>query len=576
MYFAFVRSLLYSGLLILCGPVFAEQYDSPEQQLHAAQQLRTSNPVLAEQLVRELDTRFASLSAQQQHHLLYLKAYLKAIKGQLNEAVDLMLPLTSSPFPVERIRANLLLANIQETLKDYDAAYSYLFSSLQLVNRITDKELLSNIYTVAIQLHVSAGAYQRAAQFVDNLQRYAVDDRQKCIAQVLNIHVQLKLGNYKDQVLAEQARAVCQKANERLMTASLALYLAESRLLTGESLLLVEMTALLRELEQIGFPPAILHARFFLAQVYIQQNRPLDAEQILLMVQQQAHQLKDLEVGNKALLLLAKIYHDEGKVAQSLMAYQEYSQVQQAYFDDYKARNIAYHQAQINLLESENALALLKNQNDLLRLERDVQTNDKLVMIFAGMALVTLLLLALYVVNGKRRDLHRLATTDYLTHLLNRRHFTELVSSQLQSRRLAEQQSLIMLDIDHFKLLNDQYGHASGDYVLRQVAKLCQSALRKQDVLARMGGEEFAIFLPGCDAEHALKLAENCRCRIAERQFKLKGKAVQVTASFGVATALPGQSFDQLLQQADEALYMAKAAGRNYCQAFEMESGYEI
>ncbi|WP_337842726.1 GGDEF domain-containing protein [Rheinheimera sp.] len=468
------------------------------------------------------------------------------------------------------------MANIQETLKDYEAAYSYLFNSLQLVNRITDKELLTNIYTVAVQLHVSAGAYQRATQFVDNLQRYAVDDRQKCIAQVLNIHVQLKLGNYKDQVLAEQARAVCQKANERLMTASLALYLAEYRLLIGESLLLVEMTALLSELEQIGFPPAILQARFLLAQVHIQQHRPLDAEHLLLLVQQQAHQLKDLDVGNKSLLLLAKFYQAEGRTAESLTAYQQYSQLQQAYFDDYKARNIAYHQAQTNLLESENTLALLKNQNELLRLEREVQTNEKLVAIFAGMALVALLLLALYVVNGKRRALHRLATTDYLTHLLNRRHFTEQVSSQLQNRRQAEQQSLIMLDIDHFKQLNDQYGHASGDYVLRQVAKLCQSALRKQDVIARMGGEEFAIFLPGCDLEHAFTLAEVCRCRIAERKFSLKGDTVQVTASFGVAAALPGQSFEQLLQQADDALYMAKAAGRNSCQTFAMEPGYEI
>ncbi|WP_337879509.1 GGDEF domain-containing protein [Rheinheimera sp.] len=544
--------------------------------MHAAQQLRTSNPVLAEQLVSDLDSKLAFLSAQQQHHLLYLKAYLKAIKGQLDEAVDLMLPLTSSPFPAERIRANLLLANIQETLKDYEAAYGYLFNSLQLVGRIDDQELLTNIYTVAVQLHVSAGAYQRAAQFVDNLQRYAVDSRQKCIAQVLNIHVQLKLGDFKDLAIEEKARTACQNANERLMSASLALYLSEHRLKTGQSSSPVELTALLSELEHIGFPPAILQARFLLAQVHIQQNRPLDAEQLLLMVQQQAHQLKDLDIGNKSLLLLAKLYQSEGKVAQSLMAYQEYSQVQQAYFDDYKARNIAYHQAQTNLLESENTLALLKNQNELLRLEREVQTNEKLVAIFAGMALVTLLLLALYVVNGKRRALHRLATTDYLTHLLNRRHFTEQVTSQLHNRRQAEQQSLIMLDIDHFKQLNDQYGHASGDYVLRQVAKLCQSVLRKQDVIARMGGEEFAVFLPGCDLDHALKLAEACRCHIAGRKFSLKGDKVQVTASFGVAAAVPGQSFDQLLQQADEALYMAKAAGRNSCQSFAMEPGYEI
>jgi diguanylate cyclase (GGDEF)-like protein len=162
-------------------------------------------------------------------------------------------------------------------------------------------------------------------------------------------------------------------------------------------------------------------------------------------------------------------------------------------------------------------------------------------------------------------DLERLARTDPLTGLANRREFMEKLEQEVErSDRYLRPLSLVSLDLDHFKSVNDTHGHAAGDEVLREAARALSSVCRDVDLAARMGGEELALLLPETDTAGARIVAERVRERIAGAAHRSpSGQAFRVTASLGVATARTGASGEALLQAADEALYRAKAAGRN-------------
>ena len=159
-----------------------------------------------------------------------------------------------------------------------------------------------------------------------------------------------------------------------------------------------------------------------------------------------------------------------------------------------------------------------------------------------------------------------LATTDFLTGLPNRREFmARLDDEQARLQRdVGEQGAVLMLDLDHFKRVNDEYGHATGDAVLRHLAALMRDSQRKIDTLGRVGGEEFAVLLPGADMAAATAFAERLRQRIAGTPVEVEGRTLSVTVSIGIAPLDPADaSGDAALVRADKALYCAKRGGRN-------------
>jgi len=163
-------------------------------------------------------------------------------------------------------------------------------------------------------------------------------------------------------------------------------------------------------------------------------------------------------------------------------------------------------------------------------------------------------------------ELALLATTDPLTGLWNRRHFLEKAEEELhRAERYGRPVSAIMIDIDHFKQVNDRFGHAAGDVVLRRFSEVVRGSLRKSDGLGRLGGEEFAVMLPESDGARAMVAAETIRREVAAMPVLLAdGTELRITASFGAAAAFrKGDSVSALLGRADEALYAAKDGGRN-------------
>lgn len=165
--------------------------------------------------------------------------------------------------------------------------------------------------------------------------------------------------------------------------------------------------------------------------------------------------------------------------------------------------------------------------------------------------------------------LEPLATTDQLTGLFNRHYFTSELVKQINTwRRYQRPLSIIMLDIDHFKKVNDTYGHLAGDYALQSMAKICQHMVRDIDTVARIGGEEFAILLPSTGENGAMQTAERIRQETEKFGFRYEGRTFKLTVSLGIAELTDETwSITEFIKAADEMLYKAKEAGRNRCVA---------
>ncbi len=159
-----------------------------------------------------------------------------------------------------------------------------------------------------------------------------------------------------------------------------------------------------------------------------------------------------------------------------------------------------------------------------------------------------------------QRKLYNLAMTDPLTGALNRRSFFEKAQDACARTEAGGVLSATLFDIDHFKFVNDDYGHDVGDRVLRMIAG---EVMAEKLILGRLGGEEFAVLLEGMNVEDAAQVAERLRLRFAGLQLDADGKPVKFTASFGVSQWKPGDTIDGILKRADMALYQAKEGGRN-------------
>ncbi|HNM95086.1 MAG TPA: GGDEF domain-containing protein, partial [Mycobacterium sp.] len=163
-------------------------------------------------------------------------------------------------------------------------------------------------------------------------------------------------------------------------------------------------------------------------------------------------------------------------------------------------------------------------------------------------------------------ELRRLAVTDEVTGLWNRRHGEELLAAELADARAAGRpMALLMLDIDHFKSINDRHGHQGGDDALVEVSRRLRDSLPGTDMVSRWGGDEFVVLLRDCRIDEGLTVADKIRGRIADTAFESFGL---MTVSVGAAELQPGDDLDAWLARADEALYKAKRSGRNAVRAY--------
>lgn len=176
--------------------------------------------------------------------------------------------------------------------------------------------------------------------------------------------------------------------------------------------------------------------------------------------------------------------------------------------------------------------------------------------------------------NAYHEEIYRLATMDGMLQIYNKKFFVERLHNEFsRSKRYKRDLSLVMFDLDHFKLINDIHGHPAGDFVLKRISNLVMRNLRKEDIFGRYGGEEFAIILPETNSKQATIMAEKLRKLIENVEFKYQEKDIPVTVSLGVAyfsaETVEINTYNDLIERADQALYKAKNSGRNRVVCFE-------
>ncbi|MFA7292597.1 MAG: sensor domain-containing diguanylate cyclase [Rhodocyclaceae bacterium] len=206
-------------------------------------------------------------------------------------------------------------------------------------------------------------------------------------------------------------------------------------------------------------------------------------------------------------------------------------------------------------------LLVEQDEDDALQdIRRSLYLNVLIVLLIAGLSIwLTGLTISRY-----QRRLEEMAVTDKLTGLANRQAFAPLIEHTLSEvRRTPEALCLVLIDIDHFKEINDRHGHLAGDQVLQKLAQKLAAGLRESDLIFRWGGEEFLIVLRNCEAKDALRIADKLRDTIAGMATTSGTQALSVTISLGIAERREAEAIDPLIARADQALYAAKRAGRN-------------
>jgi diguanylate cyclase (GGDEF)-like protein len=276
----------------------------------------------------------------------------------------------------------------------------------------------------------------------------------------------------------------------------------------------------------------------------------------------------------------SEVAKERGDFKSALAYYELFAAADRAYLNDLSARHLAYQKVNHENIANKLQVDALNKQNHVLQLEQELSAKAvETSRLYISLLLMAMLFMGLWAYRTKRSQLHfqNLSRMDGLTGICNRPHFIEQAEKVLEaSRRSGEQLCMILCDLDHFKSINDRYGHATGDFVLKRTVAVCKVLLTKGDIFGRFGGEEFGIMLPSCGPEDARHRAEELRASIAGITAYEGTTKANVSASFGIATtSSSGHGLGQLLAHADSALYEAKRMGRNRVVVYSAPSQNE-
>lgn len=568
--------LVAAGLALTAVVVPARASTSAEVLLVQAEALRSSNPERFQRTLAELGAADQRLTASQRERLEYLRAYARAYGGDYAAAAAMAKQLLRSTDDIAmRFRAGSLVVNSHSATGRFTEALRQLEENMLLFDRIDDPDLRHQGLFVAAQMYSRVGQEELSLEYARKILDGSPSPRARCFAEQISFEASMNLGALPvgDAPIVRVIQQ-CHAAGEPITAGMVRGLLARKWASGGEQARAAAMLrAHLPEIEATGFPRLIGATHSLLAEYLLDAGELASAEAHV----QKAFVHRASLTHSPALVAAHRVRYEiarqRGDPVAALVHYRSFAEADKAYLDDVKMRELAFQVMRHETQQKMQQIALLRQKNEMLRLQQRVQNQASQNM---GLAVVVLTLLLggiaywAYKVKRVHLTLRRFAQTDVLTGISNRHHFTQ------QARRSLEQcevggvpAALIMFDLDRFKAINDTYGHDAGDWALKQVASTCAGLCRRIDRFARVGGEEFAILLHGCEIEAAQRLAEDCRVRLNQIDSRPTGHTFPVTASFGVtSTACSGYSLAALMTHADLGLYRAKREGRNMVRAY--------
>ncbi len=573
---AIARSLLFA-LLCLAAPASASEV---EARLGEADALRSSDPLRFRELLAAIDADARATPAQRLR-LRYLQAYDLAFRGDYPGAVQAAKALIAdSEEAALRFRAMGLIVNAHAATRDFAEGLRYIDQLMPMAPQIDDRELRHAGLGAAAILYMQLGQTRLGGELARQVLADQPSPRTRCFVGQLVVEAR-----YRDGVLgahlAETEALVdaCAALDEHIMSSLSRSYLARHYNAGGEHRRAADLLdAHLASTEQTRYPHVVADVHAQLAEARLALGEPDAAEHHARQTLAHSQDTPNSEPRVIAYRVLHDVAVQRGDWVAALAHYRAHAEAEKARLDDVKAREMAFQLVRQETAEKAQSIALLNRQNEVLRLEqavaRSTAQNTALLAVLLALAAAAAAYWALKLAR-LQHGFRRLAETDTLTGVSNRLHFTREAERALaEAAARGQTLALVMFDLDHFKAINDLHGHATGDWALRAVAEACRARCRQQDRIGRLGGEEFAILLPDCDAAGARGVALQCRAAIAVVDTRPSGRDFRLSASFGVAdTTSAGHDLHALMLQADQAMYRAKRGGRDRVLAWRPADG---
>ncbi|WP_299568699.1 GGDEF domain-containing protein [uncultured Shewanella sp.] len=559
------------GFSFFITPLWSDEILDVQSLLDKTDEVRTSDASEFNRLLEKLSLSKSSFTAEELEHYQYLAAYKMAFNGNFIEAQKIWSDISEfSPFPRMRFRANISLINTYAISKQWNKGLVVLEENLSSLKLIRDSELSQLGVSATALFYNRIGQYELGLKYAEKLNSLFIQGRNFCIAkhQIVEAKFYLKQLNINSVEFSDAIEA-CRVNNEPIILSSIYTFMANVHLEshnTSKAIDLLESN--IKTLEDVNYIPILSHFYALLAKSYFMEGNEVEAKRIGLKTIQVIKKMSNTESEIIAYEILYQIAVNESDFESALSYYIKFAEADKAYFDDLKTKYLAFQLAQHKAVEQKVQIELLNKQNKLLqasqRLAESETENNRLFMALLIMV-ISLLAIAAIRSNRNQKRLKYLAEHDSLTQIYNRGHFTSAAQDAMQACQINQDDiSCILFDLDKFKTINDNYGHACGDWVLKTVASTCKSIGRKNDIFARLGGEEFCIILSRCDANTAMKIAEDYRKAIEAIDSAPSGNTFPITASFGVTDSrLSGYSLEALTGHADNAMYLAKDTGRN-------------
>ena len=564
-----VRNLIVFMVLFL-GNHFAFA-DTLNDLLFEAERVKSSEIKKFERLLEEIETRQSELTDYQKGLYSTLHAYKLSIRGNYQEALSIQKRLfESTRFDDLKYRAAFSLINIYGVVRDFYSGAMYINELNAIAANIPNNSILDTGDVVKTLFYQEAGQYELAVETAQQLLTKSLSPKNECAVRSVFIASSYQLDPESvDFNFVDDAQRFCINAGEGFLSNFVAI--SKVRLLIDKnsiSLAKDELSRIEKSTLSTRYPRLIAEFYAVKGRAQIRINNPVGAVVNANKALENSQKAEFNKPAVEAYLVLSDAEKLNGNFEQALDYHKQYVIAEKAYEDQRFANHLAFQRARFEYELSQRSLEIVKKENALLASEaetakQEAQTGIVLV-IFSTSALLVVFIW-LYRTNRIKQQFKLLAEMDSLTGINNRHKFFHSAMDAITfCQKNGQSVSMVIMDLDHFKAINDSYGHTTGDEVLKLVADVLGNECRNNDIVGRLGGEEFGILLPGCTGEKAVEIANDLRKKIEVICTKATGHDFEITASFGVASSdNSAVTYDDLFSQADSALYRSKNEGRN-------------
>ncbi|NRD73280.1 GGDEF domain-containing protein [Shewanella sp. VB17] len=584
--------ILMTYAVLFCGYVSAENVKLSEldQQLTLLESKRTQSLAFVADSLQEIKPLVNQMSAEQTYRYTLLQAHSYSMLGQSSEAISLLKQQITSSFSERllyyKVRSVSLLANIYSYYNYFEDALKTLHLLLPLLNEINDIDTEVMGYGVVIdlfgQLNMPDESLKYAKIMYQNFNKIRSPRRKCFVAFKYAISIDgvydLDVDKWLEvEALYQDAFDICKKNDEKIgmvgaLTGRVNILLKrkeydKAKKLTKYALGLASA---------IPYQYSISKSHLLLAQIAMGEGNAVLSIEEFNQSLDFALSLNDSKLFTEIYQPLAELHESLGNTDKALKYLKLYQIHYTKILGESQNHIIAFETTKLDYIEKERQIRYLNKDRELYSAKAELtesqRNNERMLFLFicGGLIVLTVFAISMTLQKGKYK---KLVQFDVLTGVYNRGTGQNMAENQfVKGAANGADFSVLLFDLDYFKLINDQYGHGVGDWVLKKVCETVGKKCRSGDIFTRFGGDEFVIFMPNTSEEKASVMAEQFREQILAIDTRHSGHTFTVNASFGISSnTAEDLSLDPLLNRADMAMYSSKNLGRNRVSVYDSD-----